>query len=320
MKDEGWVAETPQENDLQDLLALFRECFQEEMTPEFWRWKYALGEDASWLVRSQGQVVAYHGAVARAVRALGEEKSVLYDGDVMVKPSRRWAGGKRGMFYRITRLLFEKEILPAGKRWLAFGFPHERHARLGKKLGLYKEISRVVEFSFSPRRQGFWWRGERIASLSGEREARILLKSWEAMAKDLQGAVVMARAPEFYRRRVFGRPGNAYETWIVRGRLGGAAGVLVLARHAQGLEISDWVGPRQGVEAALAVACARAREVLAPRVMAWASYPFAPLWRPHATEEKGIEGCLVVNDYPVPFDENTLGEGWWFSPLDTDFR
>ena len=38
----------------------------------------------------------------------------------------------------------------------SFGFPNERHMRLGEKIGFYREVNQILEARWSPRKKDFF--------------------------------------------------------------------------------------------------------------------------------------------------------------------
>lgn len=70
MKDQStkWRASSLQASDVSDVLALFQQVFETEMSREHWDWKYANGGGVGTVVRNeQGEIAAYYGGIERRI-------------------------------------------------------------------------------------------------------------------------------------------------------------------------------------------------------------------------------------------------------------
>ncbi len=135
------------------ILSSWKEAFGQEMTLSHWRWKYPgnpEGFRCLLCLAEDGTVVAHYAAQVTRITFYGEEILGLHLTDSFSHPRFRWAlGGKTGLFVRtgwiFLRTFLEEIDLPAEplatdlpKARLAYGFPGERHFRLGVRLMKYR--------------------------------------------------------------------------------------------------------------------------------------------------------------------------------------
>jgi len=135
------------------ILSSWKEAFGKEMSLEEWRWKYPENPEGFrclLCLAEDGTVVAHYAAQVMRVAFRGGTILGLHLTDSFSHPRFRWAvGGKRGLFVQtgwvFLRTFLEKielpvEPLPTGLpvARLAYGFPGERHFRLGWRLMKYR--------------------------------------------------------------------------------------------------------------------------------------------------------------------------------------
>ncbi len=128
--------------DLPSLGALFAERFGHSLPLEDWSWKYREipGEGRSLVaVDPGGAVVAHAGALCLPARWRGGEAGVWQLVDFAGTTRRR---GLRATLVDLGRELLAGLPRPGDVPWI-FGFPSERHFRLGEHVFGYRPLSRV---------------------------------------------------------------------------------------------------------------------------------------------------------------------------------
>jgi len=135
------------------ILASWKAAFGKEMTLSHWRWKYPENPEGFrclLCLSEDGTVVVHYAAQVQRISFYGREILGLHLTDSFSHPRYRWAlGGKTGLFVRtgrtFLRTFLEEVDLPAEplatdlpKAQLAYGFPGERHFRLGVRLMKYR--------------------------------------------------------------------------------------------------------------------------------------------------------------------------------------
>jgi len=133
------VIRSYQSGDEQGICRLFSTVFQLELPLAVWRWKYLRGGQPPpvCVAEENGQIVCHFGALRQRLVWQGEEGWGLDCVDVMAHP--RLQG--QGLFRRAVQA-FMREFCE-GQSWFMYGFPTERHRRLGEILVGYEPVVRV---------------------------------------------------------------------------------------------------------------------------------------------------------------------------------
>jgi hypothetical protein len=185
--------------DLPSLSALFQEGFAHPLAPEEWEWKYRHlpGEARSLVAVHDGEVVAHAGATCLPARWLGGEGGIWQLVDFVGTPRR---GGLRPPMVELGRTLLADLPRPQDAPWI-FGFPSERHFKLGQRVFGYRPL-----FEIQP--------------LSGEipdgpaPDARIEIGDtpgdWAAPIWERCGVSGVRRSTAFLAWRYWSRPGRYY--------------------------------------------------------------------------------------------------------------
>jgi lipopolysaccharide transport system ATP-binding protein len=302
------------------LLDLFARAFGHAMPAAQWRWKYAGIDPVGTLVHRGKRVIAFYGGMPRSVRCHGEPMTAVQIGDVMVDPVERAVLMRKGPFF-LAASAFAERFMGSGSDYaFAFGFPSERHARLGERLALYERVDDVLEATWPPLppRAGLLHRTRELR----EQELGIVDGLWQRMADELRHVVLGVRDSAYIRRRFLEHPAAKYLVLLVRRRLGGQPrGVLVLRDHGQsGIELIDVVAPPDALMALVAVARRVAGRLGRPKVFAWMT--------PRAADSFKASGpTLQRAGIPVPTivwktapDLEKLRGHWWLLGGDADSR
>jgi len=301
------------------LLDLFGRAFGHSMPAAQWRWKYAGVDPVGTLVHRGNRAIAFYGGMPREVRCHGEPVTAVQIGDVMVDPVERAVLTRKGAFF-LAASAFAERFMGSAEYAFAFGFPSERHARLGERLALYARVDEVLEATWPalPGRPGLFHRTRELAG----HEFGIVDVLWRSMAEALHHAVIGVRDSAYVRRRFLEHPTAKYLVLLVRRRFGGQPrGLLVLRDHGQrGIELIDVVAHPDALQALVAVARRIAARLGRPQVFAWMS--------PRAAESFKASGpTLQPAGIPVPTivwkkapDLQKLRGHWWLLGGDADSR
>jgi GNAT acetyltransferase-like protein len=133
-------------DDIPLLSALFREAFGTDRHPAVWAWKY-FGErsSVSYVCEAEGRIVAHCGGIPVQFRDGREQYTAFQSVDFMSSPSYAGGAGGGGVFVRTVRRMFEDCCGPT-RAPLVYGFPGERHRRVGERLLGYTALEPVHEF------------------------------------------------------------------------------------------------------------------------------------------------------------------------------
>lgn len=302
------------------LLELFARAFGHEMPGAQWRWKYAGLDPIGSMVCRDARPVAFYGGMPREVRFFGTPITAVQIGDVMVDPAERGVLTRKGPFFLATKAFAEQLVGPGRAYALAFGFPSERHTRLGEHLGLYARVDEVLEASWpaSPDRPGWFERARPLAPA----QLDVVDSLWRAMADGLAGVAVPVRNGAHVRHRYLDHPTVTYLSFLVRRRVSGTAiGLVVLRDHGKaGVELIDLVGAPKRFARLVEIARRVAGRLGREKVFAWLT-PSA------AASLSGSLPALAPAGVPVPTivwgsspDLEKLRGRWWLTGGDSDFR
>lgn len=136
------------DGDEKEIIRLFREVFNKNMTIEQWRWKYrkqGMEKIYSKVAENTGgKIIGHVGAIPLKGTFHNRPIQFFQTVDVMVHPSFRGLMGNKNLFVKLTKSLFE-EIGKGFSDVVCYGFPGERPFILGKRTGVYEKIEHGVE-------------------------------------------------------------------------------------------------------------------------------------------------------------------------------
>jgi hypothetical protein len=249
--------------DLPGLAQLFAERFGHRLAAEEWEWKYRRlpGETRSVVALDRaGEVVAHAGALGLPARWPGGQGTIWQLCDFVGAPRR----GLAPPLVELGRWLLAELPGPDDAPWI-FGFPSERHFRLGERCFGYRPLARVQE-----------WSGDIApAAAVGEAAAEPALETsdhcgeWAEAVWEASRVWGVRRSAAFLNWRYHARPGRYYRFYRL-GR-GGGQGLAVFAfvgAEARAAEL--WLPPGRGLAWALP---ALARDLLASGLATWRFWP-----------------------------------------------
>ena len=156
------LVRTLDERDREAVEALFRACFGSPVDETWYRWKYMSHtrfDGVSLGLFESNRLLAHYAGFPRTLQLplnngdLKQRTLGAYQiGDVMVNPDARIGIARNNRFARLTREYFATKLSPSCP--VAFGFPNQRHLKLGQLSGLYKAIARLlavdIRFTIDP--------------------------------------------------------------------------------------------------------------------------------------------------------------------------
>jgi hypothetical protein len=316
-----WQCRWATRSDQNALLDLFESSFGQTMPKDLWQWKYARLEKSGMLAHVDDSIIAYYGGIPRIFSLNGTTVNAVQSCDVMVAPRMRGILTRRGPFMR-TADTFLREQTGLDKPYrFAFGFPSDRHARLGEKTGWYTRTDTFLEVSWAPHchRQRSLPLQFRITPLSPQDEA-VIDRLWQGMRSVLPDCLIPVKDASFFKWRYLNHPSHAYATYIVAQRWSGRIiGIIALRDHADSndLELLDLLGPPESMTTLLKTACHIAHRTDRKRLFSWMT-PAILRHLPEPFTAQEISGVYVTPDYKQMADERQLS--WWLMCGDTDFR
>jgi hypothetical protein len=197
-----------QPGDEQEICRLFSSVFQLELPLAVWRWKYLRDGQPPpvFVAEEDGQIVCHFGAIRQRL-VWRETAGWGFDCvDTMAHPRQQG----RGLFRRTVQA-FMRELCE-GQSWFMYGFPTERHRRLGEILVGYEPVARVHTLRKA---------GGLLAPTPGNPEVAfdMLPLDWDAQWRQLEPhfGLVNRRDRAFLVWRYWLRPGKRYRFVTMHG-------------------------------------------------------------------------------------------------------
>lgn len=131
-----------QPGDEEGIVRLFATVFQHDLPLALWQWKYLRNGESPplYVAEEERQIVCHYGALCQRLAWEGNEVLGWDIVDVMCHP--RYQG--RGLFRRAAQE-FIAQLRTSSQGVLIYGFPGERHRRLGERLVGYEPITPVYK-------------------------------------------------------------------------------------------------------------------------------------------------------------------------------
>lgn len=307
--------------DLKGLSTLFSACFNQPFELELWRWKYSHKQTFAVTATRNGILIGHYAGIPRKILFNDQVMHMLQITDVMVHPQDRAAHGRRGVFFQMASRFLE-EYVGDGKPFIqAFGFPSERHTRLGVLLGLYGRVGQVFDVRWSSLTTPLttWHksrqlRNERALSSSIER-------LWSAMNSSLKGYLLGIRDAEYIIHRYLKHPIYQYAIYKVYNRLTRRIkGLFILRFHEDGAcELMDLITHIKDMPMIIEFARHEAFKLGATCLFSWMSKAVAAQLGANATitDIQVTVPCVTWTPCPKPEE---LQDRWWLMSGDTDWR
>ena len=312
-----WTVHYAVAEDDPELIQLFSQVFGHAMPIEQWRWKYAAASVRGVVLRREGKAVAFFGGMPRHCTGPAGRLTAVQNGDVMVLPSERGVFTRQGALHHAATAFFAQFVGPSALYEFAFGFPNERHFRLGIKLGLYADSGRLMELSWSAfanqNSAGAVTSALKITELDST--VKVL---WSQMVRSWSRHFIPDRDAARWRARFVMHPIHRYDLLVVRrGLFRKPLCAIVLREHAAHIEWLDYVGPLESVSLGINAARNFASEHGDKPVIAMFTRNIVSVFSESATcVESNI--CIPVNsrksNEPRPYLDNL-----WCMGGDTDF-
>lgn len=308
------MADAANDEELRDL---FQSVFGHAMPNAQWDWKYQHSALRGTLLRRGARAVAFFGGMPRRFIHQGREHEAVQNGDVMVVPDERGVFSRYGALYQAAAHFFGHHVGPGHEYEFAFGFPSERHFRLGAKLGLYVEAGRMVELRWTPlpKRRHFWRYCEQLA----ETRWSDLGALWRRMQQEWPDLYLPVRDAARWRYRYLHHPDRPYELLALRRRwTGRPLAAMALREHPSHCEWLDYVGSRAGI----ALAAEAVREWAGTKgkpVTALVSDSVVALFSAQAESVHPSQIQIPVNALQGQQTSPPWAGRFWFMGGDTDF-
>jgi GT2 family glycosyltransferase len=260
--------------DEESICRLFARVFEHELSLTEWTWKYRRGDEppASYVAEVNGDIVAHFGALRHRVLWRGEELAAWDLVDAMCE--RRYAG--RGVFRRLALAFMED--LGDRRSLILYGFPGERHRRIGERSLGYQAVAPIYKV-----------RKELSAAASAlpprVRCSRAIPEDWDTIWAPIEARfrLVVRRDRAHLDWRYLARPGKKYAILSVEG----VAGIAVVGFESDAAYLLEFLTEGRNTAGALTLIAgieAACHAEGARRIEGW----FPPwVWETHLLAEHG---------------------------------
>ena len=313
--------------DVPALLELFQEAFGQTISPALWHWKYGDKRGIGVIVWHDKQIVAHFGGTIKPTQFFGTSILAAPGSDVMVKPSERGAFTKKGPFFLAAASYSEAYIGQGAKHLIGFGFPNERHLRLGEKMGIYALVDKMMEVNWIPKSKPKSKPMYTRFTLSPLREMpksqamKLTNRLWRQMSNDMVDRIICIRDWSYVEYRYLNHPENPYEVFFIRDRLfRRTLGIIILHIVEKTYELMDVIGSLKHLPTLIAETKYFMEYQGGDKLFCLANESIVPIF----VETGGIANPLDMN---IPTDVWSPGflvdkiKGkWWLMSGDTDFH
>jgi predicted acetyltransferase len=228
------IVRKAKEDDIIQLRKLFHVTFNNEITDIDWRWKYStpLGS-ISIVLEENGKIVAHYGGIGVCFIINGKRFKSFMACDVMTHPDYR----RMGMFKRLAMLFYQENSDAA----FTFGFPSERHARLGKLAGLrytdYRYTNKCsTDLNERTRSKGFFLN---ISTGWDNLESDIIDTLWHE--KKYENNICIEKDSQYVLWRYKSCPFKKFEPVILKNIFGRVKGYAVTSMMEEELRVYDFI-------------------------------------------------------------------------------
>ena len=315
-----WQLRTMTPSDRPAVFELFRQAFGHDMPASLWEWKYGPSNASDVNAWRDGRLAGHYGGLERAVLFFGKPEKAVQIGDVMVHPSERGVLRRKGVFHQMAASFFECNVGYGRPCLASFGFPNERVMRLGEKLGLYGEIDRIVEASWTPLDPGISpFVKVRLLHADSPLLQENVETLWKEMAAGFREGIMGVRDWAYFRHRYFLHPCRRYKVYLASSRIGSRPrGIFVLQKKGDEWELMDLVCPLHEIPLLVRHARRMTGSLGGKKLTCWMTSAIS----------KYFGRRLELRDIGIPIATNLslfgpglekMRERWWLMGGDTDF-
>ena len=148
MNSEHYIVRDYKKGDEEGITSLFQKVFGKEMTLKQWNWKYTIPGNgrihSKVAVDTNNKIIGHAGAVP--LRGAHQNKPIQFFqiADVMVHPAARGFLGKKNIFDRMIKELFE-DLRKEFSYVFCYGFPGKRPYTLGERIRVYDKVEQGID-------------------------------------------------------------------------------------------------------------------------------------------------------------------------------
>ncbi len=317
-----FIVRIANKNDAPSVCNLFKKIFQQEMTPEHWRWKYDRPYSREIVVYKNNNLVAHYGGVGSQVLLAGKESTAIQITDLMVDPAARNTVRSASPFYLSAKYFLESFVGYEKAFLLAYGFPSDRAMALSEKLALFAPVGKMWEASWQVKKTDKCLKGK-IIQLDKNNFSSVEKKInslWEKTAKAFNQYYLCKKDADYFNWRYLNHPSKHYSLYLVESRITRKPKALfVLKQESDKCMLMDILGNPLHTESIIGVVMNISAQQQCPDLSTWHSNSFSELFSVHGSKQKELPIIIPANTCSEGPATDTQTNRWWFMPGDTDY-
>ena len=308
-------------SDQKNIRVLFEQVFGEQLDSARYAWKYARGH--AMLAWHGNSVVGHYGGMERDILLCGRPDVAVQVGDVMVSPEHRL---RKGPFWLTARAFAEKYVGDCAPFVLAFGFPNRRAMKLGRLLGLYTAVDKMVQLVLPVRKTSLPALSCKLRELDAD-SFQVLSPAidclWQRMAVFHRKNIIGIRDAEYLCRRYVEHPAGQYRIIARINRISGTLQSLFVLR-SQGDDaylLMDILGPPDEMMPTIRQAARVTGRSRRSRLLFWLTAGMADQFFPAGgrVEHEDLDIVIPMISCTPGLTPDEVRNRWWLTAGDMDF-
>lgn len=305
-------------NYVSDCMALFDEVFGYSISPKFWNWKY---NGTHWrnvcAVDDNGKVVGFYGGTQRKILAFGKQKLGIEPCDIMVSPKNRGGLKNKSVFYALLNTWTSMNLNESSDYYICFGFPNERHYRLGQALGKYSKGDGITEVIWDT--NAITLSKQVKYSLVTELNMNEVNLLWTSVAEDFKNVLIGVRDAQFFIWRYLNHPEHQYQIYSVNSEVGDLIGIFVLKIDKKEFKLMDLLANKVHFPLIIYAACDACNNEGGSRLKSWISASQAFLLDYEGAKFSKTDVFVTTMHGRYALDSKKIKDHWFVTYGDTDF-
>lgn len=234
-----------EDRDEPGILRLWEAAFGQKLSPDIWRWKFhnnPFGRRMMVCFTGSGQPVALYSGIPYKANFNEREIDLIHLMDNMSHPEHRFAVSGRTGLYGLTVRHFVSMISGNKKAMVSFGFPGQRHFRLGELQFHYRKTDPGIAYlegelvNLKYGKPSFLRKTELT-----ERPGEIFNVLWQKLKNKYPFAVV--RDARFIGWRYYSHPAFRYKVYLGKSIFGGINSWMVFRIDHEMATLADLLIP-----------------------------------------------------------------------------
>ncbi len=297
---------------------LFKNVFKEDMSKEFWEWKYKRSNNYGVVLLKDDMVVGHYGGMVRDILFFAKEKQAIQPCDTMIDILAR--GGK-GKYSRLSLLIktFLENTLGYGKEFIiAFGFPNQRVMTLCSKLNLYQEVNKIIECQWFSKISNL---NNIIIDLTSKNDSILIDNLWKKMSLEFSNKIIGVRNWDYFYYRYISHPKYKYFIYKVYSRDNNILKAIIVVKKENNdiLKLMDIISLKENYDLCIQSLRNIAFDLNYKLCSFWITSPELINFNLKDAKVKDINISVAYDAFLNSPNYKKIKNKWWLTYGDTDF-